>query len=51
MIDYHDDAIHMSERIQEQGEHPELLDFAQQVINDQNAEIQHMEDLIAQIGA
>lgn len=48
MIDHHDDAINMAERILERGEHQELLDMAQQIIDDQKAEIEKMEQMIAE---
>lgn len=46
MIDHHDDAIHMSERILEQVEHEELRTLAQRIINDQSAEIEQMEGML-----
>lgn len=50
MIDHHDDAIHMSERIMERvpegGGHAELRALAQQIITDQTAEIETMEQII-----
>jgi uncharacterized protein (DUF305 family) len=49
MIDHHDDAIHMSQRVLKIAEHPELRTFAQKVIDDQTAEIQKMEGLITQL--
>ena len=51
MIDHHDDAIHMSERLLARGEHQELLDMAQQIITDQTAEIESMEAMIMERGA
>jgi uncharacterized protein (DUF305 family) len=55
MIDHHDDAIHMSERILErapEGEsHPELRELAQQIIDDQTAEIEAMETLLTELGS
>lgn len=51
MIDHHDDAIHMSERLLARGEHQELLDMAQQIITDQTAEIATMEAMIMERGA
>jgi uncharacterized protein (DUF305 family) len=52
MIDHHDDAIHMSERILERAPegtgHSELRGMAQQIINDQTAEIEAMEMLITE---
>ncbi len=50
MIDHHDDAIHMSERLLEripEGEgHAELRELAGQIIADQSAEIDMMEQFI-----
>ncbi len=46
MIDHHDDAIHMSERLLPQVVHPELGELAQRIIDDQSAEIEAMETLI-----
>jgi uncharacterized protein (DUF305 family) len=55
MIDHHDDAIHMSERLLEripEGEgHAELGEMAQQIINDQTAEIEMMENLVVELSA
>lgn len=55
MIDHHDDAIHMSERLLEripEGEgHAELREMAQQIIDDQSAEIEAMELLITDLSA
>ncbi len=50
MIEHHDQAIHMSERLLERAAdgHAELLEFAQRVIDDQSAEIAEMETLIAE---
>jgi len=50
MIDHHDDAIHMSERILKIAEHPELRDMAQKIIGDQGYEIQQMEALLVGFG-
>ncbi len=50
MIDHHNQAVDMSERLLEQTAnegHQELRDFAQRVIDDQTAEIQEMESMIA----
>ena len=53
MIDHHDDAIHMSERILERAPegtgHSELRGMAQQIIDDQTAEIEAMETLINEL--
>ena len=55
MIDHHDDAIHMSERLLErvpEGEgHGELRELALQIIADQTAEIEMMEQLILELAA
>jgi len=54
MIDHHDDAIHMSERILERAlegvGHTELREMSQQIIDDQSAEIEAMEVLIVELG-
>lgn len=50
MIDHHDDAIHMAERILQHEVHSETLEMAQQIIDDQTAEIQEMEAMIATLG-
>jgi uncharacterized protein (DUF305 family) len=51
MIDHHDDAIHMSERILKNDPdgigHAELREMAQTIIKDQTAEIEKMEGMIA----
>ena len=49
MIDHHDDAIHMSERILPRVVHPELGELAGRIIEDQSAEIEQMEQLIAEL--
>jgi len=50
MIDHHDDAIHMSERLLERDAdsagHAELRDMAQAIINAQTEEIARYEDLL-----
>lgn len=55
MIDHHDDAIHMSQRILERDPegtgHGELRELAQQIIDDQTAEIGAMEQLITELSA
>lgn len=52
MIDHHDDAIHMSERLLsragEEG-HTELRDLAKKIITDQSAEIEQMETMITSL--
>lgn len=53
MIDHHDDALHMAERllirVPEGAGHPELFALAQQIIADQTAEIELMEQLILEL--
>lgn len=50
MIDHHDDALHMAERLLERGVvHTELIPFAQNIIDAQTAEIAQMEALIEQL--
>lgn len=55
MIDHHDDALHMAERILENAPdgvgHDELRDLAAKIISDQTAEIEAMEALIAELSA
>lgn len=55
MIDHHDDAIRMAERLLErvpEGEgHAELRSLAEQIIADQTAEIEALESLISQVSA
>lgn len=55
MIDHHDDAIHMSERLIEripEGEgHAELREQAHRIIDDQSVESEMMEQLIAELSA
>ncbi|MEO8393769.1 MAG: DUF305 domain-containing protein [Chloroflexota bacterium] len=54
MIDHHDDAIHMSQRILQRDPegtgHPDLRAQAQKIVDDQTAEIKTMEDLLVQLG-
>ncbi|MBX3063340.1 MAG: DUF305 domain-containing protein [Anaerolineae bacterium] len=50
MIDHHDDALHMSERILKSAEHAELRTMAETIIEDQTAEIEAMEQLITELG-
>lgn len=53
MIDHHDDALHMAERllmrVPEGAGHPELFALAQQIIADQTAEIELMEEMILEL--
>lgn len=48
MIDHHDDAIHMSERVLNYAQHPDLIDLANRIITDQTAEIDQMEGLLTE---
>lgn len=49
MIDHHDDALHMSERIMKPDVHIELRSLAERIIKDQTAEIDMMERLITEL--
>jgi uncharacterized protein (DUF305 family) len=49
MIDHHDDALHMSERVLERASHPELIELANNIITAQTAEIEQMETMILEI--
>lgn len=51
MIDHHDDALHMARRILGRVVHAELDTLAQAIINDQSAEIELMDALIASLEA
>ena len=51
MIDHHDDALHMSDRILKQVEHDDLRDLANKIIKNQSAEIRMMEALLDQWAA
>lgn len=46
MIDHHDDALHMSNRVLRWAEHPELIELANNIITAQTAEIELMESMI-----
>lgn len=46
MIDHHDDAIHMANRVLERHAHNELAILAQEIIDAQSDEIELMEDLL-----
>lgn len=50
MIDHHDDALHMSNRILGQAVHEELATLAQAIIDAQTAEIAEMEALLVELG-
>lgn len=49
MIDHHDDAVHMSNRLLPRATHPELKAFAENIIKVQTAEIAQMEALIQKL--
>jgi uncharacterized protein (DUF305 family) len=51
MIDHHDDAIHMSERVLQRTGHEPLRTLAEAIITAQSAEIEAMELLIAELSA
>src|SRR3990172_5226968 len=55
MIDHHDDAINMSQRLLDRVPadtgHADLLTLAQQIIDDQTAEIEVMEQLVTELSA
>jgi uncharacterized protein (DUF305 family) len=51
MIPHHQLAIDMSEQALEQAEHPELKELAQQIIDEQSAEIELMEGYLERIEA
>ncbi len=44
MIKHHAGAVRMSGLVKEKGSHPELLQFAEKVVQDQMTEIRQMED-------
>jgi uncharacterized protein (DUF305 family) len=49
MIDHHDDALHMSERILKVTERPDLQTLAQGILDAQTAEIAQMETMITDL--
>ncbi len=49
MIDHHDDAIHMAQRVLRYAGHQELRALALQIIGDQTAEIKLMETMLADL--
>src|SRR5205823_5723156 len=51
MIDHHDDALHMANRVLKTAQHAELRAFAVKIIADQSAEIIMMGSLIAELNA
>jgi uncharacterized protein (DUF305 family) len=51
MIDHHDDALHMAERILRQVVHDDLRALANTIIKDQAAEIHALEALLERLGS
>ena len=51
MIDHHDDALHMAERILLRAEHEDIITLAEAIISAQTAEIEYMEALILELSA
>jgi uncharacterized protein (DUF305 family) len=51
MIDHHDDAVHMAQRILTRVDHAELKTLAENIIKAQTGEIDQMEALIKRLGA
>jgi uncharacterized protein (DUF305 family) len=51
MIDHHDDALHMPERILERAGHADLRTLAENIITAQTAEIEQMEALLVTLNA
>jgi uncharacterized protein (DUF305 family) len=51
MIDHHDDALHMSERILERAQHDDLIALAATIIDAQTAEIALMETMIEELNS
>ncbi|MGK0721382.1 DUF305 domain-containing protein [Leucobacter sp. W1478] len=49
MIVHHVGAVDMARAALEDGQHPDVLELAQQVVDDQTAEISVMEDLLTQL--
>lgn len=50
MIDHHAMAVVMSQQLLPYVEHPELKKLAQNIIDDQTAQIKQMEDMLTQFG-
>lgn len=46
MIDHHDDALHMSQRVLKVAQHPDLIALANAIIKNQTAEIETMEAML-----
>ena len=50
MIEHHRGAIAMAEEVLVDGSHPDVLELAEDVVSDQEAEVQEMEQLLAELG-
>lgn len=51
MIEHHRGAIAMAQEVQTEGSHPDVLTLADDVVNDQEAEVEEMEQLLADLGS
>lgn len=49
MIKHHEGAVEMAQTALDDAQNPEVLDLAQQVVDDQTAEISAMKDLLAEL--
>ena len=45
MIEHHRGAVTMAQTALDEGQHPDVQELAEQVVTDQEAEIEHMEQL------
>lgn len=50
MIEHHRGAIAMAQEVQADGSHPDVLALADDVVADQEAEVEEMEQLLADLG-
>lgn len=51
MIEHHRGAIAMAQEVLTDGSHPDVLELAEDVVTDQEAEVEEMEQLLADLGA
>jgi len=51
MIEHHRGAIAMAQEVLTDGSHPDVLELAEDVVSDQEAEVEEMEQLLADLGA
>lgn len=51
MVPHHELAVEMAEMAQEQGQHPQIKQLADNIIESQSAEIEEMEPIAEEIGA